>query len=142
MRHLRLSGIIVSAAMISACDAVPTATQSAIDSRTGASPRFTVSSECGGQTDLRDSRSSFVWASRDELGATSGITSDGRGEYVGGTQGVQGKLFYHDAICSRSGDVVFDPDKNTYKPARKLTFHFPANSIGLPTTGVASGAYM
>src|SRR5688572_10615135 len=103
MKHIRLSGFIISAAFISACDAVPTATESPIDAGMTAAPRFTVTSDCGGQTDLRDSRTTLVWASRDELGATSGITSDGRGAYAGGTQGVQGKLFYHDAGCSRSG---------------------------------------
>jgi hypothetical protein len=98
-----------------------------------------VTSECGGQTDLRDSRVTLDWGAPS---TAPGVTADAYGTYTGGQGGVHGKVFYHDAICSRSGDLVFDPDKDAAKPARKLVFNFPAdNDLQLPT-GVKAGPFV
>ncbi len=98
-----------------------------------------VTSECGGSTDLLDSRIDLRW----EDGTGSGIRSDGKNEYKGGQGGVHGKIFYHDRGCSRSFDAVFDPDASQSSNPRKLVFHFPAdNDANLPSSGVASGPFM
>jgi hypothetical protein len=98
-----------------------------------------VQSECGGKTDLLDSRVTLEWGSPS---TAPGVTADEYGTYTGGQGGVHGKVFYHDAVCSRSGDLVFDPDKNAASPARKLVFNFPAgNSLNLPS-GVKAGPFL
>lgn len=84
-------------------------------------------SECGGKTDLLDSRVSLTWS--------GAITGDGFGDtFVGDQDGVHAKVFYHDQGCSVSGDIVFDPDMNGRKVKRHLTVAFPAgNDLGLGT---------
>jgi hypothetical protein len=90
-----------------------------------------LSSECGGKTNLLDSRVSLTWS--------GAITGDGRGNtFVGGQDGVHGKIFYHDQSCSVSGDIVFDADMNAKRIKRHLTIAFPAgNDLGLGTVTTA-----
>lgn len=96
-----------------------------------------VTSDCGGKTQLRDSRARLTWSG-------SFITGDASGDTFEGDQGsVHAKIFYHDGGCSRSGDLVFDADMNGKKDARHLTFYFPArNDAGLPSDGVAAAPFV
>jgi hypothetical protein len=136
----RILFFLTLGAVVAACDA-PTAVPARSDSTTRVSFAALVNSECGGQTELTDSRASLSFASLSSLASASGITGDGTSPYIGGSEGVHAKIFYHDAICSRSGDVVFDPDKDRFRPARKLVVYFPANNgIGLSSTGVNVGS--
>lgn len=141
MRHSTLlASTLAALGTLAACAGEPTGVVThdpfALVGVTATAPA-TVSSECGGRTDRPDSRAILTWADP----GTSGIASDG-GSYTGGQQGVQAKVFYYDQNCSRSGDLVFDPDLNSASPARKLVLRFPTNGIGLPTGGVTSGAAM
>ncbi len=88
-------------------------------------------SECGGKTDLLDSRVQLTWG-----GAIGG---DGLGNtFVGDQDGVHAKIFYHDQGCSVSGDLVFDADMNGHKVKRHVTISFPAgNDLGLGTVETA-----
>jgi len=102
-----------------------------------------LSGGCGGQTQYTDSRASVTWEDLATLGSTTGITSDGLGSYVGGSQSVKATLPYHDASCARSGDLIFDPDSENGSPARKLRLYFPANNdAGVPSGGISSGPYI
>ncbi len=98
---------------------------------------------CGGTTQLLDSRVSMSWATLAEMGSASGVIDDGQGAYVGDVGSVDAKIPYHDATCARSGDIIFDPDRLTGQPTRKLKFVFPAgNGIGLPSTPLSVGPYV
>lgn len=94
-----------------------------------------VSSDCGGRTELRDSRAALEWSGR--------IGGDASAVFTGDEAGVHAKIFYHDGNCSRSGDLVFDADMNSRKDKRHLTFHFPeGNDAGLPAGGVAAAPFV
>jgi hypothetical protein len=128
---------LFTATLAAACIEVPTEMRPAPESPLFAKPGSGsgTSSECGGQTQRADSRVQMDWSSSSEYA----VRNDAYGPYIGGQHGVHAKVFYYDGNCSRSGDLVFDADANSSATVRKLIFHFPANSIGLPTTGVASG---
>ena len=99
-----------------------------------------VTSDCGGSTELRDSRADLTWPSISTR--EYAVRDDGFGTYEGGTGSVHGKIFYHDSGCSRSGDIVFDPGMNARKNPRHLTVFFPENKLGLPTDGVKAGPFI
>lgn len=144
MHRRHLPFLLLATGALAACQEIPTESSTVLSR--APKPLGAVAltgSECGGQTELVDSRVSLAFASLSELASSSGITGDGTQPFLGGAKGVHAKVFYHDAICSRSGDVVFDPDKNNYRPARKLTVYFPAgNGLGLSTAGVKIGPFM
>ena len=142
MKRLSLPVVLALAGTINACQDIPT-DAAPVQLEAPPSASVLVASDCGGQTPTPDSRAALQFASLGELGSASGLTSDGVGPYAGGSQGVNAKIFYHDRICSRSGDIVFDPDANNYRPARKLIAYFPAgNGIGLSTGGIKVGPHV
>lgn len=98
---------------------------------TTANARSGTQSDCGGNADLADSRIDLVW----DDGA-NGVRSDGAGTYEGFRNGVEAKIFYYDAICSRSADAIFRTGGSRTAP-RRLHLYFPEGS-GLPTGGVAA----
>lgn len=116
--------------LLAACAEQPVSPVTSADET--ATPLF-ATSECGGKTALLDSRVKLVWTDQ----TTSGIRSDGSGPFEGGQNGVHGKIFYHDGGCSRSGDMVFDPDMLAGGGPRRLVFRF---AVGNPA-GVAAGDY-
>jgi hypothetical protein len=135
MKRPAISSAILAAALTVGCVQDRTALEpfeAAFNKGKGGSGDGTVSSDCGGQTALRDSRASLNWE--------GSIRDDGRGAFVGDESGVHAKIFYHDGNCSRSGDLVFDADMNAKGSNRRhLTFHFPAdNDLNLPAHATAA----
>jgi hypothetical protein len=143
MKRLAIPALILGAALAVGCEQHnPTALEPMEAAFNKKPPKDdsgggSVTSECGGKTDLLDSRIDLAWAAVEG----SGVGPDRDALYEGGVNGVHGKIFYHDRGCSRSFDAVFDPDLNSSSDPRKLMFHFPAG-YGLPTGGVASGPFV
>lgn len=88
-----------------------------------------LNSECGGKTELLDSRARLQWEDLEVRGDGSPYERQGS---------VHVKIFYHDSNCSRSGDLVFDPDGNGGTTPRAMRFHFPPNDAGVPTGEVSA----
>lgn len=139
MRFIPMAATAALAALVAvACTAdSPTtlAPDQPVFAKPGGDAGGLVSSECGGKTELRDSRATLTWS--------GSIGGDGSDAFTGDEAGVHAKVFYHDGGCSRSGDLVFDADMNSRKVKRHLTFHFPEqNGAGLPSGAVAAAPFV
>lgn len=140
MRRLVLSSaLLITAVAAAACEQSRAPTEvgdlgAVFAAKDGGGGGSTVTSECGGRTVLLDSRVALDW------GTTLAIRSDrdgADGVYTGNVDGVHAKIFYHDSDCSRSGDMVFDPDMQQKNGPRKLVYVFPAGN----PAGVPAGSY-
>lgn len=141
IRRALPSALLLTAVFAAACeqssptDLAPLAPQYA---KPGSGGGGSLTSECGGSTILLDSRVHLDWGTS----TSAGITSDGGGLYKGDVDGVHAKIFYHDGGCSRSGDMVFDPDMQQKNGPRKLVFVFGENNAGVPSGAYASAPFV
>jgi hypothetical protein len=95
-------------------------------------------SDCGGRTDLVDSRIDLEW----DAVQVSGVGGDGLGLYRGGEDGLNAKIFYHDPVCSQSSDAIFNTGGGR-NDLRRLVYHFPAgNDAGLPSGGIRGATWL
>lgn len=121
-----LSMLVLLAVCVTACDD-PSSIPTAVDPEAAAYAAAKGKPGGGEGGADTDSRAKLVF----DDAAGLKITSDAGGAYTGDAcDGVYAKIFYHNADLSRSGDLVFDPDKNhsSCGPARSLTFDFGEGS--------------